>query len=330
MTDDGKSSFAHVTGMEGLRGMLASGRIRSLARIAGAAPDAEMSVEPLPVPVRRTMRAADALEAMRGIKDVDKVFMTRDGYLPNYGDAVVVKRLGSSARPHESWNTIPEEFATRRDVSLRRNADIYVPEDEVDGLRREFSGYRIHPKSELPLRPYGLSDRISAWPGKIGRRLGLVKEGGDGGLSARAIRRFGDGAMLVGSEALGIDLQDSSDTDVFVPYRRRGNFERAVRRMEERHPELRMNAASLGRDDKKTFSGRVNGRDVDVVLAWGPRAAKFDEAFRNAATRLTPERRKEIVDEKRRLRNAWFFPETRYKRFKRKVADELGLLDAYF
>lgn len=319
------SLFAHTTNLDALKNMLSSGRIKSLRHIAKETPDKVLSVESGWFPIRSTMRAEDAYTAMKTKKDPDKVFFSRGGWMPNYGDCVLVKRLGNSLRAHDKLNFIPEEFTTRRPVSLKHNAEIYVPDEKINELRAEFGAYKLRPKSGLQLPAYGLFDRACAFVGKLGKHFN--KEASD---EAKYKKLFGRNARLVGSEALGINLPDSSDTDIFVPYKRKTFFERACGRIPEKYPGLKLNAVSLTRDDKKTFQGEVSGKPMDVVIAYGPRAEKFKDAFGQAADLLTDARKKEIVSKKQELKNAWFFPEWRYKRYKKQLANDLGLAKAYF
>lgn len=326
----GRDIYAHTTSLGNLRRILDSGgSVLSLRHMAQRMPDSEISVEPLPVPVRTTLRAAEAYSRMKGIKDTDSIFLTRSGYLPNYGDVVITKNLsGGTVRPGNRLNSIPEEFTTRRPLSLRHNSTIFVPEEHLDELRKAYPRLRLFPKGELMLRSFGLKDRAGAFYDKVMDRLGLTKQGSDE--DGRYRRLFGRNARLVGSEALGINVPGSSDIDVFVPYKRQYHFNRAVENMPRKYPGLVMNSVSKNRADKKTFTGRVNGQDMDVVLAYGPRAEKFRDAFSRARDRLTDTRREEIVREKERLKNAWFFGRLRYKRYKNRVAEELGLKEAYF
>lgn len=322
-------TYAHTTNVDALSRMLEGGAIKSLRHIAEESPDMNISVEPYYIPVRREMKASEAYEAMKENKYPDKIFFTRNGWLPNYGDCVITKQLGKSLREHDALNAIPEEFTTRHKVSLRNNADIYVPDDKLDVFAKLKNRFRLHPRSELSLEPYGPWDRVKAFAHKLSRKIGLEKDAAAYS-SSQYKKLFGSNAQLVGSEALGINLPDSSDTDVFVPYKREANFNKALQRMAERYPDLQVNAASLKKPDKKTFTGKVNGQDLDVVVAYGPRALKFKDAFNNAMSKLTDKERQKIVDTKRSLKNAWFFPEWRYKRYKRQLAEELGLKDAYF
>lgn len=321
-------TYAHTTNVDSLAKMLDDGSIKSLRHVARENPDMKLSVEPYYIPIRREMKAGEAYEAMKGNKYPDKIFFTRNGWLPNYGDCVIIKNLGSSMREHDAINAIPDEFTTRRKVSLKNGAEIYVPDDRLSEFAHLKSRYRLRPRSELSLEPFGPLDRLRGLAHKIGKKLGLAKEASCS--PGQFKRLFGSNAQLVGSEALGINLPDSSDTDVFVPYKREGNFNRALKRMAEKYPDLRVNAASLRKPDKKTFTGQVNGRDLDVVVAFGPRAEKFKTAFNNAMNRLTPEERAKIVKRKQELKNAWFFPEWRYKRYKKRLAEDLGLSEAYF
>ena len=66
------------------------------------------------------------------------------------------------------------------------------------------------------------------------------------------------------------------------------------------------------------------------ALAYGPKAEKFRKAFAAARGRLTDEDRRRIINKKRELKESWFFPELRYKLYKKRLAGELGLRDAYF
>lgn len=325
-----KSTYAHTTSVGNLKNILGSGgSVLSLRHIARRDPNAEVSVEPLPIPIRQTLPAQQAYNMMRGIKDTDSIFLTRNGYLPNYGDVVITKSLADrTVSRGRGFNTIPEEFTTKRPLSLRHNATVYVPDEHLDNFRAQYPNIRFSPKAEILLRSFGLKDRAAALYGKTLGRLRLVKEAVSEDSEYK--RLFGSKARLVGSEALGINVPGSSDIDVFVPYKSQYQFQKALERISDRYPGLLMNAASVNRPDKKTFTGKVNGRDMDVVISVGPRAERFARAFADASEKLTDEQRAEIIRNKERLRNAWFFPETRYKRYKSRLAEELGLKQAYY
>lgn len=328
MEQNNRATYTHATSLDNLRTILENGgKLKALRHIARDTPDASLSVEPLPLPLRMSMKASDAYSRMKGIKNTDDVFLARDGYVPNYGDVVVVKDMSDrTVSQGKRLNSIPNEYTTRRALSLRNNATVYVPDEHLSELKKQYRGVRFRPKSELKMHAYNLYDRLVAFKDKVGRRLGFGKEASDSAYR----KQYGRNARLVGSEALGINVPGKSDVDIFVPYKRESAFRKAIARMQERHPGLQLNRASLKRNDKKTFSGSVDGQDVDVVLAYGPRAERFRQAFEEAARKLTPEKRREIVETKARLKKAWFFPQWRYKRYKNQVAEELGLKQAYF
>lgn len=280
------------------------------------------------------MRAEEAYRRMRGVKNTDRVFLSKGGWLPNYGDAVVVKRLSPRIVARgDRLNSIPEEYTTGRALSLRNNADVYVPDEVLDEFKTKYPNIRFGRRSALPVRAYGFRDRLAALKNKIMDRMGLAKTAGEIDL-ARADRRFkrmfGRNARMVGSEALGISVPGGSDIDVFVPYQREYAYRQAVKRLPVKYPGLVLNKASQGRDDKKTFTGKIGDQEMDVVLAYGLRAEKFRRAFAAASNRLTDTERRKIIDRKCELKESWFLPSLRYKLFKKRLAEELGLKDAYF
>lgn len=315
--------YAHTTNLDSLTKILSSGNLLSLKQVSERDPGHEISVEPLPIPVRMKIKAQPAYDILSLFKEPDKIFLTRNGYVGNYGDAVITKALSRKMDKGTRLNSIPEEFTTEKPISMRGGTKIYVPEHALEALRSAFPQYSILSKDELPIEAFGLGDRLSAFLGKAG----LKKEAS----SLSSYRKmFGSNADIVGSEALGIEVDGSSDVDIFVPYSSRHAYEAALKRMAERYPDLVMNAVSKNRDDKKTFVGTVDGKPIDVVIAYGDRAKKFKQAFGSAKAKLTDQRRAEIKAKKNALKNAIFFPETRYRMYKREIADELGLRDAYF
>jgi len=139
---------------------------------------------------------------------------------------------------------------------------------------------------------------------------------------------FGPGARMAGSKPLGIDI-GSSDTDILVPYSTDYLFNRAVKQMETA-PRFKPSALNASKIDKKVFSHKQDGRDIDIVLGKGEKAFAFRDAFDRAAKNLTDEKRAEIIKNKQLLMDAWILRNLRYKRYKNQVADDLGLRQYYF
>lgn len=319
--------FAHATTSASLQNMLSGGGIKSVRHLSEENPDLKLSVEPLPIPIlRKELAAKEAIRQMESLgKNPDKVFLTRGGYVPNYGDRVIVKELAHPQR-RESFNTIPEEYTTRRRLSLTHNATVYVPDDEVDSYQKDHPEVAFKPISQIPVEKYGLMKRMTSYPGKLMERLGIQK------LASLpvSLRAISHNAMVGGSEGLGIDLGDGSDVDVFVPYKRDASYESAIDRVKRLYPQLEERKSSLGKAYKTTLTGKINGKDVDVVLAKGEKAQAFKDAYLGAKSRLTDEDRERIRAEKLRLKNAWILPEFRYKRYKNQLAEDLGLKQHYF
>jgi len=144
-----------------------------------------------------------------------------------------------------------------------------------------------------------------------------------------AVRRiFGDKALLAGSKPLGIDLA-GSDTDILVPYKTDYFFTRAVRDM-LKNPDFRPSSLNAHRPGKQVFTYKDPQRDIDIVLARGGKGFSFRDAFLNVQKNLTDEQRALIIAEKERLKKAWFLKNMRYKKYKDRVAEELGLKQHYF
>ena len=320
--------YAHATSDEGLHRILSSGGIKSVRHVALESPDQEMVVETLPLPLpilRRTLSAVDANDFMNLLgKNPDKVFLTQGGYLPTYGSNVILKEL---THPSErvSLNTIPKEFTTRRQLSVKSNAKIYVPDDKVDHFSEKYPEYSFKSLSSIPVQQYSYRDRLSHYPGKLMRFLGLNKE------AQLPITPYSvsSNAFLAGSEGLGLNL-DNSDVDIFVPYARDNAYLKGIQKALEKHPELKERSTTINNPDKTTLSGVIDGQDVDLVFGRGEKALAFKDAYLNAKNKLTDEKRQEIIDTKRRLKESWFFPETRYKLYKNQVAKDLGLKKHYF
>lgn len=317
--------FTHTTGDSGLEKILESGRIKHIGHLAKENPDLEVSVEHLPVPfLRKTMRAEDALKTMDGVKVIDKVFLARNGYLPNYGDNVIVKDLViPTVRP--SFNSIPEEHVTSRSLSVRNNAKVYVPDERLADWKSKYQGVSFRPKSELHLKAYTFTDRAAAYPGKLLSALGISKQANH----PVAPRHVGSTAFVGGSTGLGLNVDDS-DVDIFAPYARNGHYLRAIERIKAKHPELVERKSTLNNGFKTTLTGVINGKDVDVVLGTGDKAIKYRDAYKAALSSLTDEQRESIKKRKLELKNSWFFPETRYKMYKNQLSEQLGLKQHYF
>ena len=334
-------TFVHATSKDNLMKILTAGRLKSLKHIADETPDAPISVESgegdtnLASRERSTMAASKAYEKMKDIKAVDKVFLTRGGYEPSYGQHMIVKQL-KSPKYHNWLNLVPNEYTTRRALSPKSRATVVVPEEEQGEFKKLFPGIKVRTVDQAGLKPFGMLDKVRSLAGKVvDRTIGFNKasaasiEGVDiNNMSDTRVKQlFGRNAFVFGSQALGTADQ-ASDVDVVVPYKRGASFEKAKQRMLEKYKGVLK--PSVHNELKHKFTGMVNGVDLDVTLTQGEKAQKFRDAFMAAKANITPEEQKEIIATKQRLRNAWFFPEWRYNRYKRQLAKDLGLQQHYF
>lgn len=142
-------------------------------------------------------------------------------------------------------------------------------------------------------------------------------------------KTIGRNAIPVGSTELGL-ATDSSDVDILVPYKRKHHWERAIERLRTKYPELQIGQYSANKPDKRVLTGPINGQTVDIVLAHGPKPMAFAQRFQQLKQELTPEQRQAIVNRKLELKNSLVLPEYRYKKYKKEVAEQLGLAQHYF
>lgn len=308
----------HSTNKDSLERILGAGRIKTLKHVAKESPDKELSVELSPIPLRRNMAASRAVDYLGNVKDVENVYFTRGGVVSNYGDYVIAKALRNT-KESPKLNSIPNEHITSRPVSIRRKAKIFVPDNELEEWTSRYPEYsrRFMPKSALKASPYGLTDRTKALYSKLTKSAAIQP------------RELSRNALIGGSTGLGIDA-DGSDVDYFIPYKRKYHYDRALQRITSKYPELKQRSSTLKNDSKTTFTGVIDGKEVDVVLGAGDKANNYLKAYTAARESLTPEQRAEIIKRKRELKNSWFFPKTRYKMYKNNLAQELNLKQHYF
>ena len=79
------------------------------------------------------------------------------------------------------------------------------------------------------------------------------------------------------------------------------------------------------RDGFKVYTYKDDDVDVDVALVHGGNSVNLANHVRHLRDTLSQDKKDEIIDNKQRLQNAWFFKDTRYKNYKRNVDKELGL-----
>jgi hypothetical protein len=311
--------FYHATTQENFDKILKSGRVKSLAHVGKETPDRLVSVEPNRWNRKREqMAAAEAAQALKAQgKKPDQIFLTRNGHVPCYGDYLVRKRLKSPVRSSLA-NLVPKEHMTRRALSVRSNATLIVPDDEVGDFTKKYPGLKFvgHGDAEVP--QLSRLQAVPELPGRVVRSL--TKTGAE--LKATDISRR---AALVGSAALGTGVEGVSDYDFMVPYANAGTMMNAKQRYLKKYPGMVESPYNGTRDRRQTLSGHIGDSEVDITLAHGERAKQYLTSIRAAANKLSEKDRAGIRAKKKALKESWILPEYRYHRYKRKLDRKLGI-----
>jgi hypothetical protein len=251
-------------------------------------------------------------------KQVDSVFLTRGGVVPDYGDYYIEKDL-KSPRQSSLVNLIPEEHITRRPISLRHKAMIIVPDEEVHSLREKYPGYQFSSRSDRPVTHLSRLQALPELPGKLYRSF-RSKFAED-----FSVKNIHPKAVMGGSTRLGIGVPGTQDLDVLIPVKYRSGVVSLRERLLKRYPGLKDSPYNTANRRKTVLRGTIQDKDVDIVLAPEDKVRAYDDSMTRAASRLTPDKIKEIVSTKQKLKNAWLFPETRYKWYKKDLDDDLGI-----
>jgi hypothetical protein len=317
-----RTTFYHTTNKDNFTRMLESGNIKSLGRIGLETPDIPLSVEPGRWRRDRgVMPAREAVQALREAgKHVDSIFLTKGGVLPSYGDYIIEKEL-KHPKLSNILNLIPDEFTTKRRLSLKSNAKFIVPDEELEAFHAKYPALRrkFKPRSQVDLKSLTRLSGAAQLPRKIVNNL-LQKEGAE--LRAKDIHRR---AILGGSTALGTGIPGVKDVDVTIPYASPGRITNARELMLKKFPQLTDSPYNTPGRNKIVLQGQIAGNDVDIVLGPRDRVLAYADSLKAAIDQMTPEQRREIVETKTRLKKAFFFPETRYKKYKKKLDAQLGI-----
>lgn len=323
-------TFYHRT--NNLDPIASAGRIKALKHLVRSNPDLEIEVEPGAGgsnlgglrSSRERMSTVDAYDTMKGVKDVDNVFLSKD-VLPSdsYGKYVIKKNL-TSPKFNTKLNLIANEYIHPREISIKRNAEVYVPDEEHEDLSSKYSHLDIKKMSDLEARRAGLVDHARTLYRKMTKKANIdtLMHGSD-----RDIRRIlSPNATIVGSEGLGLDIGGASDRDILVPYRTREGYNRIVDKLKENGFGLQESAYnSRKRDGYKVYSYKDDDYDVDVAVVHGGKAPELAQFVRNFKANTSEEYRNSLRDRKQKASDAWFFRDTRYKRTKRDIDREIGI-----
>lgn len=312
--------------------IVSSKRIMALKHIARSNPELQVEVELGSNgsnlgglrSSRSTMSAAEAYEAMKGRKDVDSVFLSKDVLPPTGYGKYVIEKIMKSPKESLGLNLIPNEYKTSRSLSTTHKTNIYVPDEELEDLQGRYSTHRFIPLSQLTARKATIGDRAMTLYNKMTKSadLNTLYRG-----SESDIRRIlSPNATIVGSEGIGINVPGSSDRDILIPYSTKHGYNRIVDRLsKDGFGLVESKYNDRKREGYKVYSYKDGNVDVDVAVVRGGKSKELADHVRKLRAEMTPEQKLDIIRNKERLQKAWFFRDTRYKNYKRNVDRELGL-----
>ena len=120
--------LTHTTKKENLHNILDSGKLMPIKHLKEQYPELEVNYEHKK---GKTHRISDKLKNIRNHHNSDKLFFAADRYDPRYGDYTIVKKLKKAEDNPVKWTLIPNEKIVKNPVSVRSNATIYVPNNEL-------------------------------------------------------------------------------------------------------------------------------------------------------------------------------------------------------
>lgn len=321
--------FAHSTSRDNIENILRDGAIYPLSKVVQNNQDKMVSVEPTKSRKRELMRASDAIDKMKGVKDVDSIFLSRDGYVPSYGEHIIVKNL-KHPKFNSRINLVPNEYKTQRPLSLKHNATVYVPDEEVNTLSMKYPNIKMMPLSQIPLKRLGAPDVAKTFMqkllstssmGKIAEDMGIIPSISN--TRERLLKMLGPDAIQAGSTGLGLSI-DTSDIDLFMPVKSSDQLDKKRADILQHYPCLKDSPYNKN-PNRRLLRGVIDGYGVDIALGTGEAAAKYRDTYLNAKNTLTDAQRATIIANKARLKRALLFPEKRYGRYKAKVDKSLGI-----
>lgn len=309
------ANFYHRT--HNLAKALSDGRLKSLAHLARDNPSILVSVEPSKwTRDREKSKAKDALQSMESEKDVNHIFLTKDKPLRSdtYGKYIIEKKLKSPVLS-DKLNFIPSEYKQKKFLSLKSNASIYVPKDELPKFKKKYKGYNFKPTDNLKDN-FHPDYSLSSYVGKVLDKLNLVKTSD---LRAVKPQDIHPAAMLTGSRALGINL-DNSDVDLMVYLQNKKEIDTLAKKLQSKY-----NLTPSPYNHPKRNKTVLISRYGDVVLTSDPKAQNYLDSLKKAKQQLTKTDKQSYINQKKQALNSWFFPQTKYKKLKRQIDRDLGI-----
>lgn len=353
--------YSHRTNYDGLKAILQDGAIRPVADISADHPDRELSVEPTIAPfLRRKVRASEAASSAWSLmpERQQEIYLTRNGMLggKKYGDYVITKRL-AKVDPSPHLNTVKDEYVYRRPLSIRSNATIYVPDEELDMWRAEHPKVRFGAKSSLDLpvySPYNVAEfarklKDRSFQEKTAGVLddfdnlfqNYLSRGGapqvvDGTGEDQAVppsleemrALAGRRTHYHGSKALGLDHENSDVDFLSILPSREAVYAKVEELKGKGFHKLPIPLDGIIDPDENMLipmRGTIRGVQVDLMLAHGPQAENRVKTVYRANEFLNGSRRDQIRERKKDLKDSWFLGKKRHGRYVEGLDRELGI-----
>lgn len=128
--------------------------------------------------------------------------------------------------------------------------------------------------------------------------------------------------FLYGSLATETNIPGTSDYDYGMVTSSRERFEALKRRMSQ---DMRGSIRNKPNQNMYTYHSEVKGEPVDLTLFYGPEGDMVRWTTQEARERMSAERKREIIKKKQDIKSSFFFPKTRYYRYKDQLREEMGV-----
>lgn len=226
-------------------------------------------------------------------------------------------RFGShAALPEDQRKVLVQRFlATRPELGISQRLGLSKPGGAIDEYLTSLSKYKSdlnHQFEDLMISPSG--------PQKVAHNEeALVKADK---IKDELKRRFNVTPFLSGSLYLGTNIPGKHDFDFNVHVESKAKFDKLKDKFDTKFTPSTYNKPGT---DHNVFHTNVYGEDVDIALTYGTKGKAYQDSLRAAEKDMTDVKRREIIKQKTKLKDAWFFKERRTKEYKRRLDEELGI-----
>lgn len=226
--------------------------------------------------------------------------------------------------PEEERNVLIQRYMATRPKSFWNKMGLGDPGFAVD----QYLAQRSKEKEELNQQFRDLFQKVAFlwWNDKADEKKSTISN--EQALQkAEDIRniiakRYNVTPFLTGSMRLGTNVPGQYDYDYNIHLNSKDKFLKLQKKFDALYEPSEYNKKDV---DHHIFKTNILGEEVDIGLTYGQKGRDYQDSVRNAEQTLSEQRKKEIIEEKKKLQNAWFFKDRRYKHFKKNLDQELGI-----